>query len=529
MTTERETDIPLDVLVVGSGREEYGPALSRRSLTVERRSNLLKALVLLEARPVRVLVIGYEEIADREDAAFAEVRRHAPDSRVLLLYPPSFAERSVDGPPEGAADTLEEPCLPEVLARRVELLLGLPVARLRFDQFVIQATKASRDTSLLARILVEYAQSVTRAGRVSLLFYRKSRSEFFIAESRGLPDGVQKEAKAGRTVASWLIRTPRPVLVEDIMASEYRPLAEPERYESPSFLSFPLLSNGSVMGILCLSEPGPGRSFSERDLRALVAPVDVAASFIYNARQMRHLRWMSIVDPLTRLYNRRLFDRLLELEVNRAQRASAPVSLVLFDLNDFKAYNDDHGHPAADELLRNVAKLMKNVFRATDICCRFGGDEFGVIMPSAGAEDARPTLERFEARLAELETSVSSGISSSPDDGLSPDTITRAADRALYRAKRRYKVEKAMGAELGSGPDAKGVIVSSVTADGPAEEAGLRAGDEVLEVDGLTAQTPVELFAELFSALKAGDHTFRVRVLRGKRKLTVDLPLLRIR
>jgi len=317
--------------------------------------------------------------------------------------------------------------------------------------------------------------------------------------------------------------------VDDVSTSAFLPLAHPERYESPSFLSFPLVANGRLMGLLCLSEPGPGRVFTEREQRALLVAVDVTASLLHSARQIRHLRQMSILDPLTGLCNRRLFDRLLEMEVGRSRRSKEPVSLILLDLDDFKEYQDEHGHPAGDDRLRQTADVLNHVFRGTDICCRFGGDEFGVVMPGTSLEAAQTVLDRFTLRLAELDTTISAGVSIAPDDGLSADTLTRAADRRLYEAKRKYKVERAAGAAFEATEGGAGALVSSVEPDGAADRAGLAAGDVVVATEAVEIGSPTELYAEVYSILKQGDHEFAIRVARGEQELALELPLRYIR
>jgi diguanylate cyclase (GGDEF)-like protein len=151
-------------------------------------------------------------------------------------------------------------------------------------------------------------------------------------------------------------------------------------------------------------------------------------------------------DPLTDLYNRRFFDQRLREEYAFASRHQRPLSVILLDLDHFKLVNDSHGHPAGDEVLRNVARLIKRCVRQEDVACRLGGEEFGVIVRIDGREGARAVAERMRKRIEEtpvhfggvlIPITASAGIATAapPHMHESPTALLAAADRALYRAK----------------------------------------------------------------------------------------------
>ncbi len=170
----------------------------------------------------------------------------------------------------------------------------------------------------------------------------------------------------------------------------------------------------------------------------------------------RQLYESSMRDPLTELYNRRYFDQRLGEEHAFALRHQRPLSVILLDLDHFKRINDTHGHPAGDEVLRQVAQLIKRCVRQEDTSCRLGGEEFGVMVRVESKEGTRAVAERIRRRIADTPVSfgdqqitvtVSAGVAtaSAPHPYESPAALLAAADRALYRAKEqgRNRVEEA--------------------------------------------------------------------------------------
>jgi diguanylate cyclase (GGDEF)-like protein len=160
------------------------------------------------------------------------------------------------------------------------------------------------------------------------------------------------------------------------------------------------------------------------------------------AGQVEELRFLADHDPLTRLLNRRAFIARLDAEVARSTRSGAPFSLVLCDLDGFKALNDRHGHLAGDEALRLVACLLAETVRRSDDVFRIGGDEFALLLPDASAKAAAEIVARVEGALdataepglAELRSSF--GVASFPAEATSAETLFRVADESLYAAKR---------------------------------------------------------------------------------------------
>ncbi|KAB2881176.1 diguanylate cyclase [bacterium] len=160
----------------------------------------------------------------------------------------------------------------------------------------------------------------------------------------------------------------------------------------------------------------------------------------------RNFMKLTYVDSLTGVYNRRFFDDRLPTEVNRTRRYQQPLALVMFDIDHFKKFNDTYGHRAGDFVLSSLAQHVKKSLRTQDIVCRYGGEEFTVIMPMTRGEDAAMVMSRIRADLNErffyspydkqdFNIRISVGISRHPEDGMEADAIMRTADEALYEAK----------------------------------------------------------------------------------------------
>lgn len=157
------------------------------------------------------------------------------------------------------------------------------------------------------------------------------------------------------------------------------------------------------------------------------------------------LREQSIRDPLTGLHNRRYMEDALERELLVAQRQGKPVSVVIVDVDHFKSINDRHGHLAGDEVLRGVAETMKRLARASDIFCRYGGEEFLLVLPGLAADEAGARAEKIRQALAAtpiesgqaaITLTASFGVAACPLHGQSAEELVARADQALYQAKR---------------------------------------------------------------------------------------------
>jgi diguanylate cyclase (GGDEF)-like protein len=170
------------------------------------------------------------------------------------------------------------------------------------------------------------------------------------------------------------------------------------------------------------------------------------------------LREEALTDPLTGLYNRRYLWEFLRREWVRAQRRGQPLSVIMLDLDHFKRINDSFGHQAGDYALAVVAGLLRNQIRSSDIVCRYGGEEFALVLPEASYESVRQRAEEIRSAIKQLELShqgvalgritASLGIAQFPDHADGPDALVTAADAALYQAKSAGRDRAVFGPSL---------------------------------------------------------------------------------
>ncbi len=164
-------------------------------------------------------------------------------------------------------------------------------------------------------------------------------------------------------------------------------------------------------------------------------------------QELKRLRHNAATDALTGLYNRRLFDEYLSKELSRSRRYSQPMTLVLFDLRNFKAANDNYGHAVGDDILRILASAVNETVRGSDYACRLGGDEFGIILPQSeppsGHLLAQRIIQKFEQAAAmvapEAEVGLDYGLASFPEDGDTREALFETSDRRLYEYKKAQK------------------------------------------------------------------------------------------
>ncbi|MBV8301363.1 MAG: GGDEF domain-containing protein, partial [Candidatus Dormibacteraeota bacterium] len=188
--------------------------------------------------------------------------------------------------------------------------------------------------------------------------------------------------------------------------------------------------------------------------------------------ELKVLQVNAVTDPLTGLYNRRLFSEGFEKELNRARRYGLPLGLVMLDLHRFKEVNDKHGHPGGDEVLRAAATTLKKALRTSDSAFRIGGDEFAVLLPQTDADQALALSRRIETVFAEIlqelplsvTVSMDHGVATFPLDGEQADELIRVADERLYRLKQANHRKLGSGQTKPRGTPALGPAVSSSVA-----------------------------------------------------------------
>jgi diguanylate cyclase (GGDEF)-like protein len=215
--------------------------------------------------------------------------------------------------------------------------------------------------------------------------------------------------------------------------------------EPEALIVVPLIARGDVKGALNIYRLGVDAQFEEHEFELAKWFGDAAALALDNARIRARLEHLAQTDSLTGLYNHRYFHERLRSELTRASRSHDSVAVLMFDLDDFKRVNDVYGHAQGDELLAEVGRLASEIVRGSDVVCRIGGEEFGVIMPSCDARDALGLATRLLGRLAETEfepagrVTVSVGVAEGPAHAMNPRELIACAESAMMTAKAHGK------------------------------------------------------------------------------------------
>jgi diguanylate cyclase (GGDEF)-like protein len=354
-----------------------------------------------------------------------------------------------------------------------------PDARELLDGFVAQAAVAIRNARLYAQLssaherlqrrtrdldiltgMSEVLQACVTEGEAYVvvarfaeqLFAEETGAVFVTGASRDLVEA--RAAWGGFPTAEWgvfkpeecwALRRGRPHAVDHATTAvvcDHLPRPLPA-----ASLCVPLVAQGESLGVLHLSSRGAAAGGIGDDKQQLAQTVaEQLGLAVANLKLRETLRNQSIRDPLTGLFNRRYMEETLERELNRAERSERTLCVAMLDLDHFKVLNDSFGHEAGDLLLAEVGRLLGGGVRRGDVACRYGGEEFVLILPEAEREDALRRVDELREAARQLGVthrgrsvgapSFSGGLAAFPADGRTVEDLLRAADAALYVAKR---------------------------------------------------------------------------------------------
>ncbi|HSB38345.1 MAG TPA: diguanylate cyclase [Gaiellaceae bacterium] len=215
--------------------------------------------------------------------------------------------------------------------------------------------------------------------------------------------------------------------------------------EPEALITIPLIARDLVKGTLNMYRLGENACFGDGEFELACRFADAAALALDNAQIRARLEYQAQTDSLTGLYNHRYFHERLRAELTRASRSRDAVAVLMLDIDDFKRVNDVHGHGSGDQVLTDLAELLRGALRGSDVVCRLGGEEFGVIMPGGDAGDALTLGRRLTDALAEVEfgpagrITISVGISQGPEHAMNPRELVACAEAAMMTAKARGK------------------------------------------------------------------------------------------
>ena len=211
--------------------------------------------------------------------------------------------------------------------------------------------------------------------------------------------------------------------------------------ETQSELCVPLIFFGEKLGVLAL-DSARKNAFEQDDLQPLESVADICAAAIQNASYFDRMKQLAYVDGLTGIHNRRYFEMRIVEELERAGRFQGRMAVIMVDIDNFKRVNDEFGHLLGDEVLRLVANLLKQQLRKSDLLCRYGGEEFAIVVPETTGDNAIRVAEKLRRQIethhfpgVPRPVTISCGVADYPTQGITRDEVVAAADAALYTAK----------------------------------------------------------------------------------------------
>ncbi|MCB1050580.1 MAG: sensor domain-containing diguanylate cyclase [Acidobacteria bacterium] len=257
---------------------------------------------------------------------------------------------------------------------------------------------------------------------------------------------VKHRIPSGEGIAGWVVEHNKPLIVNQPENDTrfFRDMDAQTQYKTENILAAPLISRGRTIGVIEMLNRRGQKGFSGIDLELVTIFVNPVAVAIENAYLFQKTELLTIQDDLTKLYNARHLSNCFDFELQRAKRLKQPLSVLFLDLDGFKGVNDRFGHLQGSRSLIEVAEIIKQAARETDIVGRYGGDEFMVILPATGtggafavAERIRENVEKYQPRGHKLSASI--GIASFPDHSAEKERLFALADKAMYWVKEHGK------------------------------------------------------------------------------------------
>ncbi|MEW5807439.1 MAG: sensor domain-containing diguanylate cyclase [Acidobacteriota bacterium] len=307
------------------------------------------------------------------------------------------------------------------------------------------------DRRNIAPLLLKLADHIFNPQQILIFFFDSRTEELSLKAAKGFEskDGKGMVIKLGQGKIGWVAQ--RQITMDAIdFQSDVRLEKASIQNEHHGFrcdLIAPMIHEGETLGVISLG----GLPTHMREQKIIIKMIaDLGSIAIYNARLFNSIQIAANHDGLTKLMNRKYFMQRLGFEINKAEKEGTQISIFIFDIDFFKAYNDGNGHLAGDEALKVIGRLLREVVREDDLVARYGGEEFIVALPNTPkmgaiivAEKIRKMFEDYhfpnQETLPGGKMTISGGLSSFPEDGRSSTDLISHADQALYQAKAKGK------------------------------------------------------------------------------------------
>src|SRR5258705_3545548 len=313
---------------------------------------------------------------------------------------------------------------------------------------VAKALTSSLDLDSILQTIMEKMAEYFRPETWSLLMVDEQQGELYFAIAVGAAAEVLANArvKMGEGIAGWVAKNGQSLIVPDVASDPRfsRRLDEMTRWQTQSIICVPLRSRHRVLGVIQLVNVDV-KGLSDQEMFFLHALCDYAAISIENAKAVEKIQELTITDDCTGLFNARHLYKTLETEVYRSARFGYEFSVIFIDLDHFKQVNDTKGHLVGSRLLAEVGYLIKAQLRLIDFAFRYGGDEFVILLPQTGKDQALTVAKRLRDALRvsmfckeeglNLNVLASIGLATYPHDAKSPHDVIRQADEMMYLVK----------------------------------------------------------------------------------------------
>jgi diguanylate cyclase (GGDEF)-like protein len=312
-------------------------------------------------------------------------------------------------------------------------------AQLEAINAIAKQTTAVLDLKELLAKVCSLIQQAFPISHVSVLL--KEEDEMVLRAHHGdltprIPEGGRLPARTG--LWGRALATGKTVIENDVrIAPDYTGFF----VETAARMCIPLVSFGQTLGVLVLDSAQMG-AFNANDEQSLESVADICSNAIQNAHYVDRVRQLAYLDGLTGIFNRRFFELRITEEIERARRFNIGMAVIMVDIDQFKRLNDEFGHLLGDEVLRQVSSIFHQQLRKIDVVCRFGGEEFAILLSQTDpqhafsvAEKLRRMVETWQFPGVPRPVTISAGTASFPDHGTTRDELVKAADAGLYAAK----------------------------------------------------------------------------------------------
>ena len=312
-----------------------------------------------------------------------------------------------------------------------------------------KALTSSLQLDQVLRTIMEKIDEFLRPDNWSLLLLDEATQELYFELAVGKASQALKDVrvKVGQGIAGWVAQHGEVVIVPDTSKDTrfFGKVDEKTKMETRSIVAVPVKFRDTCLGVIELINCIGPEGFDPRDLKLLEALSDFAAIALENARHVKRIHELTIMDDCTSLYNARHMGVILDTEIYRSQRYNYEFSIVFIDLDHFKQVNDTHGHLVGSRLLAEMGEALKTNCRLIDFAFRYGGDEFVLLLPQTSKENAINVARRLHKLIREtlwlkseglnIRLTPSMGLAAYPVDSKTKEGLLHLADEAMYQVK----------------------------------------------------------------------------------------------